>query len=305
MPKSGVGERVIMRKVVLSLAALSLASIGAIPSVSADGMPGATYIPPPPPPLIYSWTGLYVGGAFGAHGIDADARFEAADQLTTNSFPGGSGAAPGVGFANAVAAGAFNSRSNVDGTGATFAITAGYNWQFGSFLMGFETDINGSTAGASQTVRTAATTAGGIQYAAQDSTYTTRINWFGTVRARLGVLINPTLLAYVTGGFAYGEVYRTYGLNIYGADITAGAVGYTIGRGDTWETGWTGGGGVEWALGNRVSIGAEYLYLNLNAGSFVTAYPSGNCTAPNGCTLRVRSNDVVNHLGRIKINYRF
>ena len=33
-----------------------------------------------------------------------------------------------------------------------------------------------------------------------------KLQWFGTLRARLGVTLAPTVLAYVTGGLAYGEI---------------------------------------------------------------------------------------------------
>ena len=35
---------------------------------------------------------------------------------------------------------------------------------------------------------------------------TNRVDWLGTVRARLGFLVTPNLLAYGTGGLAYGKV---------------------------------------------------------------------------------------------------
>jgi outer membrane immunogenic protein len=39
------------------------------------------------------------------------------------------------------------------------------------------------------------------------TTYTTQIDWFGTVRARIGYLWGDgAVLTYVTGGLAYGEV---------------------------------------------------------------------------------------------------
>ena len=36
-----------------------------------------------------------------------------------------------------------------------------------------------------------------------------KVNWLGTVRARLGYLPTPNLLVFGTGGFAYGEVKRS------------------------------------------------------------------------------------------------
>jgi outer membrane immunogenic protein len=51
--------------------------------------------------------------------------------------------------------------------------------------------------------------------------YTTQIDWFGTVRARIGYLWgNGRVLSYVTGGLAYGEV-KINGTNIFGASNTA------------------------------------------------------------------------------------
>jgi outer membrane immunogenic protein len=79
------------------------------------------------------------------------------------------------------------------------------------------------------------------------------VEWFGTVRGRLGYALDRVLL-YGTGGFAYG----------------AGGDDGRI------RTGWTGGGGVEYALAADsilnpfgalgVSIKAEALYVNLDKG---------------------------------------
>src|SRR5258708_27454742 len=33
-----------------------------------------------------------------------------------------------------------------------------------------------------------------------------KIDWFGTFRGRVGVLVDPKVLLYATGGLAYGEV---------------------------------------------------------------------------------------------------
>jgi len=67
--------------------------------------------------------------------------------------------------------------------------------------------------------------------------------WFGTLRGRIGVLpLTPSLLIYGTGGFAYA----------------GGHGGVT--------TGWTAGGGVEWAFARNWSAKAEYLFADLSPG---------------------------------------
>lgn len=73
-----------------------------------------------------------------------------------------------------------------------------------------------------------------------------------TVRRRIGPTITPTILAYVTGGLAYGEVRSTVsGINITnpgGQGTDAGTVltlaAATFGNSST-RAGWTVGAGVE------------------------------------------------------------
>jgi outer membrane immunogenic protein len=54
----------------VSLAAVMLASVSAA-SEAADAVRGPAYAPPPPVmPLIYNWTGFYVGGHLGVGWAD-------------------------------------------------------------------------------------------------------------------------------------------------------------------------------------------------------------------------------------------
>jgi opacity protein-like surface antigen len=114
-----------------------------------------------------------------------------------------------------------------------------------SYLVyGVEADIQGSSdAGADQHLRLANTGTGFLPFDAHE---TTDLHTFGTVRGRLGVLATPTLLAYVTGGFAYGSVERSYTNNFINA--AGAAFAQTGGSVTRTETGWTVGGGLEWAL---------------------------------------------------------
>ena len=72
-----------------------------------------------------------------------------------------------------------------------------------------------------------------------------KIDWFGTVRGRVGSTITPSLLVYVTGGLAYGQVDSTStvsGINIFGAQgantftLVPAAVAFSS---RTTKTGWT------------------------------------------------------------------
>ncbi|KTS09315.1 porin, partial [Methylobacterium radiotolerans] len=96
------------------------------------------------------------------------------------------------------------------------------------------------------------------------------LDFFGTVRGRLGYAFDRTLV-YGTGGFAYGSG---------SADRSFG--GYA--GNDSFRTGWAAGGGIEYALptdsflnffrSSAVTLKVEGLYVNLdrntrNQGAFV------------------------------------
>jgi outer membrane immunogenic protein len=58
-----------------------------------------------------------------------------------------------------------------------------------------------------------------------------KIEWFGTVRARAGILASPQILLYATGGLAYGEVRtaETVGAGLFGFSNTDTRAGWTVG----------------------------------------------------------------------------
>jgi outer membrane immunogenic protein len=142
----------------------------------------------------------------------------------------------------------------------------GYNWQAGLYVWGVETDfqwanITGSTTVTNSTQpsasRTDIVTAAGSQ----------RIEWFGTLRGRLGWTPTPPLLIYATGGLAYGQVKTN--VSFTGTDILFGLpAGGTsaVTRTDT-RAGWTVGGGAEWMFASQWSIKAEYLFYDLGTQS--------------------------------------
>src|SRR6202162_3334767 len=83
-----------------------------------------------------------------------------------------------------------------------------------------------------------------------------RLQWLGTVRGRIGFAPICRLLIYGTGGFAYGNVDYSANSN-FNKPIT-----YPVDFTDT-KTGWTAGGGVEYAINKRWTVRAEYLHYDL------------------------------------------
>ena len=111
---------------------------------------------------------------------------------------------------------------------------AGYNWQTGQFVVGFETDIQVSSADDTFAL---------YQYSNP---------WFGTARGRAGIAFSNVLL-YATAGLAYGGEK----LNFVGATET-----HT-------DLGWTAGAGIEVGLTRNWSAKAEYLYFDLGGQNYV------------------------------------
>jgi outer membrane immunogenic protein len=226
-------------------AALVVSEIGA--AAAADVVP----LPPPlPPPLpvpmvrIFSWTGFYVGGNVGWDRTTGSGTFNSplgADPFTT---PGGNVFLGGV--------------------------QAGYNWQVGSFVLGGETDFQG-TAGGGPISATAGPTISG----------TAKMPWFGTVRGRVGYAVERVLI-YATGGEAYGS--STWSGTVSSAGPFSSSATFTT---------WTAGGGVEMAFGDCWSAKLEYLYMGT---------PSSKPVVP---TMTSGSGNAYTNIVRAGINYHF
>jgi len=121
-------------------------------------------------------------------------------------------------------------------SGVMGGIQAGYNWQFGQFVLGGETDLQLSDAD--------------DRFAGWKFSNP----WFGTLRGRAGYAMNNILL-YGTAGLAYGTLHaQSLSLGITESRTTYG---------------WTAGAGMEVALTGNWSARAEYLYVDLNDRSFV------------------------------------
>lgn len=152
------------------------------------------------------------------------------------------------------------------GTGIAGGVQLGYNKTFNQFLIGLETDY---------------------QKASIDTTgiVDAKVNWFGTTRLRAGVLFGPSWLVYATGGVSYGQ-----------ADLTLEHTGILSITSTAQGVGWTVGGGVEWALGNGFSIGAEYLRLHLNGPNLNVGVGSIGAGINTNADIDV---------GRGKVNFRF
>lgn len=123
------------------------------------------------------------------------------------------------------------------------------------------------------------------------------INWFGTVRGRIGILPTDRLLLFATGGVAYGGVAVSSNL---GPSVGVCGPGNSCGAGFASGTnvGWTAGGGLEYAWTNQLSFKAEYLFVDL--GNKSVTYPITLAVSLSTTRSTFEANIV-----RVGLNYKF
>jgi outer membrane immunogenic protein len=166
----------------------------------------------------------------------------------------------------------------------------GYNWQVNQWVFGLEADFQGSGQKGDGTFLDPGTTINAVLVVPASSiAYTDKLDWFGTVRGRIGYAMGATgnWLPYVTGGWAYGhgEISGT---------TTSGGVATSFSRSQDYS-GWTVGGGVEWAFLNNWSAKVEYLYIDFGDGP----------TVPVSATRDIVSGKMTDNILRAGLNYKF
>jgi outer membrane immunogenic protein len=85
-------------------------------------------------------------------------------------------------------------------------------------------------------------------------------NYYGAIAPRVGWSFGQTLL-YLKAGFAFAGEHASV---IDTCDVPLCGGGAINAVGDRTSTGWAGGGGAEYALNERWTVRAEYLYLGLD-----------------------------------------
>ncbi len=259
--------------------------------------------PPIAPPQIYGWTGFYAG-------LNAGGEWFGSSSVSTTSVP-----VFNAGFGGAdLFQGTITTLSNfTSGVGNAAGFIGGgqigYNWQFNSWLVGLEADIQG-VAGA----RGSATTFGslvifplfGSQSTTQTASVSRSLNYLGTVRGRVGIIATPTILAYATGGFAYGgegastNITQALVPNSISTPVWSGTGAFSGTR-----IGWTAGVGGEWMFARNWSAKLEYLYYDLGSVTYgvsplITA--AGPTFTVNTLSSSARFNG---NIVRAGINYHF
>jgi outer membrane immunogenic protein len=170
-----------------------------------------------------SWGGAYVGGHLGGAWSSGDATIG-----TTTTDLG---------------------ETNVYG-----GAHAGYNWQHGAFVYGFEGDVG----------------------------FANHIDYLSSVRGRLGVAAGAALL-YGTGGVAFVGTSYSPVVNNTTFNVSETQTGFVV------------GGGADFKLNPRWSVGVEGLYYGFDG---VTDAVAPRQTANSGADLMVVQGRLSYHLGQ-------
>jgi outer membrane immunogenic protein len=290
-----------MKRFLLTMAAFGLF---AVPAIAADLAPSPVYKAPVPVPVaVWSWTGFYIGGTAGGAWLDSNVT--TSGTTVCNPTLGGCGANQD---SNALAAGLPGNLSNKP-VGFIGGGEIGYNWQYGQFVYGFETDISGASVSGSSAFSSSVTPVGFPGNTVNVSALVTdKLNYLGTVRARGGYLVTPSVLAYATGGFAYGGVSASGALAEHvGGPCFCGpspSVGWSI---DSTRTGWTVGGGLEWMFAPNWTVKGEYLYYDLGSStySFPSLVQTNGAGVPFFGANAATRFDFKGSIARAGVNYKF
>ena len=255
--------------------------LGAVLSGLAASSAVAADIPvkaPPVVPIIFSWSGFYAGGHIGASWNKSDVDYLLPDPTGGAPFSsrtrGICAAPPGVAAVPVLTAtNPFDITTACDDSrGFMAGAQIGYNVQNGRMVYGVEADaswrrrLEDTRFIEFGTNTTAGNPMGSV---ATDTAYfRSEQSALGTWRGRIGVAGGTGVtnwLLYATGGLAVGRVeHQVVEVLSPGTTcVTPGGTTCRVGGNDKTKAGWTVGGGIELALGNQWSVGAEYLYVDL------------------------------------------
>lgn len=245
------------------------------------------------------WTGFYVGANGGYGWNDATLSDAPGDQNTATVFLG----QPNVASSSA----SFGSKGWLGG------VQAGYDWQLNQrWLAGVEADFDWSDIAGNGSAPTMVVF--GNEVATLNASQ--KVEWFGTLRARIGYLATPDLLLFATSGLAYGKVSESASIVLPpGASNSQGnfGTGYACGgiygdstcfagAGSRTSAGWTAGAGAEYRFSQHATVKLEYLYVDLGTNDFPISAAHPGALKP---SVLNASSETAFNVVRVGVNYRF
>ena len=247
---------------------LLLATVSTVALIMAGNANSADF-PRKAPSMVaatapYSWTGCYVGAhvgwGWGRHDVN-----------NTTSASGFSGGTITIGASG-----------GLDSSGGLFGGQVGCNYQFaGNWVAGLQGELAGADINGRDDDPLAISTG-------SSGTIGVKTDWLGSVTGRLGMTAwNNQSLFYVKGGVAW--VHNQW-------DLHDAFVFFSPGQLTETRSGWTVGGGVEWAFLSNWSAFAEFNYYDFGNGTTFTDASSGDTFSTGRQTIET---------AKIGVNYKF
>jgi outer membrane immunogenic protein len=165
----------------------------------------------------YNWTGFYVGGALGAGAVVHDIKL-------------------------------FDDEANLNGLGGEGVfgeLSAGYDYDFGSWVLGAVVDARYSG------IESTLDLGSGGASASIDA----KADYGFDILARAGVKMTESTLAYVIGGYSW-QNFEIEGSDGIGSLVEWDSSGFSV------------GGGLEAAVTDKVTVGIEYRYSQYDGEDF-------------------------------------
>jgi outer membrane immunogenic protein len=227
-----------MKRLFLGSVALVALSLGTSAAFAAEKRVPAYTPPPPPPPPAYTWSGCYIGASAGTLNGHSDGFATSGGPTLLGEGPGGS----------TLTVPASQLSNDFDLSGFIGGGQLGCNWQWGAWVFGIEGD--GSAVNKSGQAFPVITTLGG-ETVSQTRIFELQERWLVTARGKLGLAgwWGDKTMIYVTGGGAWAKIDSSQW-----STVSPQSTG--IQQEDT-RSGWTVGGGLEYALGYGWSVKGE------------------------------------------------
>jgi len=224
----------------------------------------------------FNWTGFYIGGnaGVGFGGDSSSVDLEGFNYLVADPVPG---------------------EVTTVGTDSAFigGGQIGYNYAVNRLVAGIEADFSGFDFQAAKIPNSSKADWG------SDTRVSVEMNWLSTVRGRLGLAMDRWLL-YGTGGVAFSDgQYRNHDF----CNTVPRCGGGLIDAKGEMDTGWTVGGGAEFAWLANWTAKAEYLFVRFDGDVyFGTAhYPPPR----DPVSYRFSASPAELNIVRVSLNYKF
>ena len=226
------------------------------------------------PAQTANWTGGQLGGSNGVSSVN-------------NSFVDpGSFICP---FGSTFGSNCFETPFSFSGNKTSYTIGpfAGYRVQMGWWVVGIEGDWSWKRAETSSNLTSSTQFLSGTVMRTEQFSGSVKQTWDASIRARVGTLVTPWSLVYVTGGVAFGEISGTFAYNgsLFSCSSPCSTTSFAtattqVNWSDT-RVGSTVGAGWETELWMGVKARAEYRYTDF--GRYTKTFGLTNtCTGSSG-----------------------